>query len=137
MAHEPYDDHELLSQPTFKEFVPVVFANGRMQAHAYKTLLETQNIPALVEEQQPESLAAPASQAVAVLVPDEMLEQASEIIDQKSRDEDDQEDQDQDDQQEQDYQLDEDEDQEYEEQEESDEQDLFEQDQQDQDTGDK
>ncbi len=67
----------------FEEFVPVIYARNLTEAEFYKGLLASNDIPAIIEDEAGEVIGMPTSvvgQGVAVLVPDEMLDEASEII---------------------------------------------------------
>jgi hypothetical protein len=66
-----------------RDMVPVVYARNVTEAELYKQLLTTNDIPAVIEDDAGETIGMPASivgQGVPILVPDEMLSEASEII---------------------------------------------------------
>ena len=70
-----------------REYVPVLNARDVLEAEFYKTLLEANDIPAIVQDENSEAMGMPMSimsQGVPVLVPREFKEQAGQlIIDQK------------------------------------------------------
>ncbi|HUW81953.1 MAG TPA: DUF2007 domain-containing protein [Phycisphaerae bacterium] len=81
MPSEQFDERELLSESCFHQFVPVVFADSPIEAEHYRSLLEDRNIPAIVQEALPTcSQSASSVWDVPVLVPDELLNDASEVI---------------------------------------------------------
>jgi len=81
MPSEQFDERELLSGSCFNQFVPVVFADSPIEAEHYRSLLEDRNIPAIVQEAQPTAGESGVSAwDVPVLVPDGLLNDASEII---------------------------------------------------------
>jgi hypothetical protein len=64
-------------------YVPVIYARNLTEAEFYKGLLTSNDIPAVIEDEGGESTGMPASvvgQGLPVLVPDEMLNEASQII---------------------------------------------------------
>lgn len=64
-------------------YVPVIYARNITEAEFYKGLLETNDIPAIIEDAASEVLGIPESivgKGVPVLVPDGMLDEASEIL---------------------------------------------------------
>ena len=67
-----------------RDMVPVVYARNATEAELYKQLLTSNDIPAVIEDDAGETtIGMPASivgQGVPILVPDEMLSEASEII---------------------------------------------------------
>ncbi|MDD4888762.1 MAG: DUF2007 domain-containing protein [Phycisphaerae bacterium] len=66
-----------------QEFVPVIYARSATEAEFYKGLLTSNDIPAVIEEEAGEVIGMPSSivgQGVPILVPDELLDEASEII---------------------------------------------------------
>ena len=118
MPNEQFGERELLSESGFHQFVPVVFADSPMEAERYRLLLQQRDIPVVVQETPPTSdRFSPSIWDVPVLVPDELLNDASEIIAfGAAPDDDDDYDDDDDDYLEQDDQqddLDEDEDDDY------------------------
>ena len=67
----------------FKGYVPAIYARNLVEAEFYKSLLVARDIPAIIEDAASESVGIPASivgQGVPVLVPDVMLDEASEIL---------------------------------------------------------
>ena len=58
-------------------YVVVTFAEDLEQAREYKTLLEANDVSAVISEQQDESL---SSQEIAVMVPEDHLDEAHVII---------------------------------------------------------
>ena len=143
MPSEQFDERELLSESCFHQFVPVVFADSPVEAEHYRSLLEDRNIPAIVQEALPTSSEfASSAWDVPVLVPDELLNDASEVIsstaapdndDDGEYDDDDyleqeeQQDEDEDEDDDDDYGLDED----FDDDEDEDDEDLFDQDESD------
>jgi len=65
------------SQAELQEFVVVTFVEDIEQARDYKTLLETNDIPAIIKEQNEQSVNA---KAVAVMVPEDFLDEAHVVI---------------------------------------------------------
>ena len=81
MPNEQFGERELLSESGFHQFVPVVFADSPMEAERYRSLLEDRDIPVILQETLPTSDQSGLSVwDVPVLVPDELLNDASEII---------------------------------------------------------
>ena len=81
MPNEQFGERELLSESGFHQFVPVVFADSPMEAERYRSLLEDRDIPVVLQETLPTSDQSGLSVwDVPVLVPDELLNDASEII---------------------------------------------------------
>jgi len=121
MPNEQFGERELLSESGFHQFVPVVFADSPMEAEHYRSLLEDRDIPVVLQETLPTPDQSGLSVwDVPVLVPDELLNDASEIISSSAAPDDDDgngyDDDDDDDYLEQDDQqddLDEDEDDDY------------------------
>lgn len=72
------------SEEEQSEFVPVIFARSREDAERYRDLLEDHNIPAVVGTDADEEDALPSrsgiTHGVDVLVPEALLDEASEII---------------------------------------------------------
>ena len=65
------------SQPELQEFVVVTFAKDLEQARDYETLLKTNDIPAIIKEQDEQSTNA---KGIAVMVPEDFLDEAHVII---------------------------------------------------------
>ena len=65
------------SQAKLQGFVVVAFAEDLEQAEDYKALLEVNDIPAAVSEQYGQSV---ASKEIAVMVPEDFLDEAHVII---------------------------------------------------------
>jgi len=65
------------SQAKLQGYVVVTFAEDMEQAREYKTLLEVNDVAALISEQQEQSL---GSKEIAVMVPEEFLDEAHVII---------------------------------------------------------
>ena len=65
------------SQAESPEFVIVTFAEDMEQARNYETLLKSDNIPAIIEEQHEQSM---DSGGVAVMVPEDFLDEAHVVI---------------------------------------------------------
>ncbi len=81
MPNEQFGERELLSESHFHQFVPVVFADSAAEAERYRSLLENRDIPVVLQETLPTSeQSGPRIWDVPVLVPDELLNDASEII---------------------------------------------------------
>jgi len=64
-------------QAKLQGFVVVAFAEDLEQARDYKTLLEVNDIPAMINEQDEQS---EASKEIAVMVPEDFLDEAHVII---------------------------------------------------------
>ena len=58
-------------------YVVVVFAEDINQAEEYKVLLDTNDIPAVISEQEEKSI---GSKEIAVMVPEEFLDEAHVVI---------------------------------------------------------
>ncbi|MBN2209922.1 MAG: DUF2007 domain-containing protein [Sedimentisphaerales bacterium] len=70
----------------FHDFVPLLFARNLPEAEFYKSLLEDHDIPVLIEDENTETLGLPdLARGVPVLVPDEMLAEAEDILEQRSK----------------------------------------------------
>ena len=65
------------SQAKLQGYVVVTFAEDLEQAREYKTLLEVNDVSAIISEQQEQSL---GSKEIAVMVPEEFLDEAHVII---------------------------------------------------------
>ena len=65
------------SQAKMQGYVVVTFAEDLEQAREYKTLLEVNDVSAIISEQQEQSL---DSKEIAVMVPEEFLDEAHVII---------------------------------------------------------
>ncbi len=64
-------------------FVAVIYARNLTEAEFYKGLLDSNDIPAIIEDAASEVIGMPESivgKGVPVLVPDEMLDEASEVL---------------------------------------------------------
>jgi len=74
-------DLKLLLETHHSEFVPVVFVQSRTEADRYRSLLEAVNIPAIVEESGDGGLLAlQVGGAIPLLVPEHLLDDASDIV---------------------------------------------------------
>lgn len=63
------------------EFVPVMFLDDRVEAEHYRALLELHNIPALLDDRAPgEVYYCDLPQAIPLLVPESMLDAASDLV---------------------------------------------------------
>ena len=65
------------SQAKLEGYVVVAFAEDMEQAREYKTLLEVNDVAAIISEQQEQSL---GSKEIAVMVPEDFLDEAHVII---------------------------------------------------------
>ncbi len=65
------------SQAKMQGYVVVTFAENMEQAREYKTLLEVNDVSAIINEQEEQSL---DSKEIAVMVPEEFLDEAHVII---------------------------------------------------------
>ena len=65
------------SQAKMQGYVVVTFAENLEQAREYKTLLEVNDVSAIINEQQEQSL---GSKEIAVMVPEDFLDEAHVII---------------------------------------------------------
>ena len=65
------------SQTKLQEFVVVAFVEDLEQARDYETLLKTNDIPAVISEQDEQSIGA---KGIAVMVPEDFLDEAHVII---------------------------------------------------------
>ena len=65
------------SQAKLQGYVVVAFAEDMEQAREYKTLLEVNDVAAIINEQQEQSL---GSKEIAVMVPEDFLDEAHVII---------------------------------------------------------
>jgi hypothetical protein len=69
---------------SFHDFVPLLFARNLAEAEFYKSLLEEHDIPVLIEDENTESMGLPdPGRGVPVLVPDEQLVAAEDILEQR------------------------------------------------------
>jgi len=78
------EEEDFASAEEQSEFVPVIFARSREDAERYRDLLEDHNIPAVVGTDADDEDALPSrsgmTHGVDVLVPEALLDEASEII---------------------------------------------------------
>ena len=80
------DDEVENSAEGFDDFVPAVFAKNADEAEQYRELLEDNDIPAMIGDPDELDDAAPSprrrriSRGVPVLVPEALLDEASEVI---------------------------------------------------------
>ena len=65
------------SEANLEGYVVVAFAEDMDQAREYKTLLEVNDVSAMISEQQEQSL---GSKEIAVMVPEDFLDEAHVII---------------------------------------------------------
>ncbi len=65
------------SQAKMQGYVVVTFAENMEQAREYKTLLEVNDVSAVINEQEEQSL---GSNEIAVMVPEDFLDEAHVII---------------------------------------------------------
>ena len=65
------------SQAKMQGYVVVTFAENMEQAREYKTLLEVNDVSAIINEQEDQSL---SSNEIAVMVPEDFLDEAHVII---------------------------------------------------------
>ncbi len=68
------------SQAKLEGYVVVTFAEDIGQALEYKTLLDDNDIPSIVSERSESSAEATETQEIAVMVPEEYLDEAHVII---------------------------------------------------------
>lgn len=68
------------SQVNIEGYVVVAFAEDVEQAMEYKTLLDDNDIPSIVNERSDSSVEATETQEIAVMVPEEYLDEAHVII---------------------------------------------------------
>ena len=76
-------EHDLVSTvETFHaEYVPVIFVDDPMEAEHYRIILEAQDIPVLVNDLDPgEMRYSDLPRAIPVLVPEVLLDRASELV---------------------------------------------------------
>ena len=68
-------------EPEYDDFVPAVFARNRAEAEKYREILEDHDIPVELGERENSPASGQARvQGLPVMVPDPLLEEASEII---------------------------------------------------------
>ena len=65
------------SQSKLQDFVVVTFVDDLEQAREYETLLEANDIPAVINEQNEQS---GGTKSIAVMVPEEFLDEAHVVI---------------------------------------------------------
>jgi len=65
------------SQTKLQEFVVVAFAEELEEARGYETLLKSNDIPAVIKEQDEQSMNA---EGIAVMVPEDCLDEAHVVI---------------------------------------------------------
>jgi hypothetical protein len=65
------------SQAKMQGYVVVTFAENMEQAREYKTLLEVNDVSAIINEQEDQSL---GSNEIAIMVPEEFLDESHVII---------------------------------------------------------
>ena len=65
------------TQGKLQEFVVVTFADDLEQARDYETLLKTNDIPAVLKEQDEQSM---STKCVAIMVPEDFLDEAHVVI---------------------------------------------------------
>ena len=69
--------------PRYEELIPVVYARNLTEAEFYRSLLEDHDIPVLIEEIGPSAESSAAEMGVPVLVPEDNLIEARDIIEQR------------------------------------------------------
>jgi hypothetical protein len=107
------DDLDVFGNDEYGEFVPAVFARSRESADKYREVLEDHDIPVVLsdergDEDTDDELAPPRpgmTNGVAVMVPDALLDEASEIIANREETEDFEEDEEFDDEEDGDFTL--------------------------------
>jgi hypothetical protein len=65
------------SQAKVKDFVVVTFAEDLEQAREYETLLKTNDIPAIITEQNEQEI---SNKCIAIMVPEDFLDEAHVVI---------------------------------------------------------
>ncbi|MBA7705439.1 hypothetical protein ES703_114269 [subsurface metagenome] len=75
MAKRSKKNHK--SQVKVKDFVVVTLVEDLEQARDYETLLKTNDIPAIINEQDEQEISA---KAIAVMVPEDFLDEAHVVI---------------------------------------------------------
>ncbi|MFP4053153.1 MAG: hypothetical protein ACLFV7_04740 [Phycisphaerae bacterium] len=83
------DDFDAMDEKEYGEFVPAVFARNEEDAEKYREILEDHDIPVVLsdetgpqdpDEEEPAVPRRNMTRGVAVMVPDALLDEASEII---------------------------------------------------------
>ena len=73
------------SDHSFHDFVPVRFARNLEEAGFFKSLLEEHDIPVLIQDENIEAIGLPLpTRGVPVLVPDDNLAEAEDILEQRT-----------------------------------------------------
>jgi hypothetical protein len=81
MLNQEYEQPSLEVEALHTEFVPVLFASEMAEAQFYKSLLEANNIPVLLESERGSDNAYRAFvKSVPVLVPDSLHDRASDVV---------------------------------------------------------
>ncbi|MHC4158721.1 MAG: hypothetical protein ACYSSO_06550 [Planctomycetota bacterium] len=75
MAKQPRKNQK--SQTKLQDFVVVAFADDMEQARNYETLLKSNDIPAIIQEEKEKS---EDTQGIAVMAPEDFLDEAHVII---------------------------------------------------------
>ncbi|KPK72584.1 MAG: hypothetical protein AMJ79_15625 [Phycisphaerae bacterium SM23_30] len=76
-------DRRFYQDPRYEELIPVVYARNTTEAELYRSLLEDQDITVVIEKNQDSGTPGKILEAgVPVLVPEEHLAEAQDIIEQ-------------------------------------------------------
>ncbi len=81
MVHQEFGQPVPGVETLHSEFVPVLFAAGMQQARSCKAMLESHNIPVVLESERGlDKIYSTFARSIPVLVPDSLHDRASELI---------------------------------------------------------
>lgn len=75
--------------PRQKELIPVIYARNLTEAEFYRSLLEEQDLPVVIQKNNHSAHTSPSTEPIPVLVPENSLTEAQYIIDHRDQADDD------------------------------------------------
>ena len=83
MARKAHQD------PRQQELIPVIYARNLTEAEFYRSLLEEQDLPVVIQKNNHSPQTSPSTEQVPVLVPEDSLTEAQYIIEHRNQADDD------------------------------------------------
>ena len=83
MARKSHQD------PRQQELIPVIYARNLTEAEFYRSLLEEQDLPVVIQKNNHSAHTSPSTEQVPVLVPEDSLTEAQYIIEHRDQADDD------------------------------------------------
>lgn len=83
MARKAHQD------PRQQELIPVIYARNLTEAEFYRSLLEEQDLPVVIQKNNHSAHTSPSTEPIPVLVPENSLTEAQYIIDHRDQADDD------------------------------------------------